>query len=388
MIAGEPSGDVLGGHLMAALKARSGAALKFTGIGGDRMIAEGLDSLFPMRELSIMGYMEVIPKIPRLLARIGETADAVRKVNPDVVITIDSPDFTFRVARKLKGLGIPVIHYVAPQVWAHRPGRAAKIAQFLDHILALLPFEPPLFEAHGLPCTYVGHAIVEEGADGGDGPNFRHRHGISGDAPLIAVLPGSRLGVVARHLPIFGAALGRLAATRPGLLAVVPTVATVADEVAAGTAQWPVKTLVVTGAHEKYNAFAAADAALAASGTVSLELAIAAVPMVIAYKANALTAWLARRMVLVDYACLVNLILDREAVPEFIQERCRPDLLAAAVAKLLDHNEAREAQTSAARAAVETLGLGGAPPSERAAEVVLDVIAGKSQGAPTAFSDR
>ncbi len=313
-----------------------------------------------------MGYLEVIPKIPRLLARIGETADAVRRVNPDAVITIDSPDFTFRVARKLKGLGIPMIHYVAPQVWAHRPGRAAKIAMFLDHILALLPFEPPLFEAHGLPCTYVGHAIVEEGADGGDGPNFRRRHGVSGDAPLIAVLPGSRLGVVARHLPIFGAALGTLAATRPGLLAVVPTVATVADEVAAGTALWPVKTLVVTGADEKYNAFAAADAALAASGTVSLELAIAAVPMVIAYKANALTAWLARRMVLVDYACLVNLILDREAVPEYIQERCRPDLIAAAVAKLLDDNEAREAQGIAARAAVETLGLGGAPPSERA----------------------
>lgn len=374
MIAGEPSGDVLGGHLMAALKARSGAALKFSGIGGDRMIAEGLDSLFPMRELSVMGYMEVIPKIPRLLARIGETADAVRKVNPDAVITIDSPDFTFRVARKLKGLGIPVIHYVAPQVWAHRPGRAAKISGFLDHILTLLPFEPPLFQAHGLPCTYVGHAIVEEGADGGDGPNFRQRHGIADDAPLIAVLPGSRIGVVARHLPIFGAALGRLAATRPGLRAVVATVSTVIDEVAAGTAQWPVETLVVTGRLEKYNAFAAADAALAASGTVALELAIAAVPMVIAYKTNALTAWLARRTVLVDYACLVNLILDREAVPEFIQERCRPDLLADAVAELLANSETREAQIRAARAAVETLGLGGASPSERAAGVVLGII--------------
>lgn len=374
MIAGEPSGDVLGGRLMAALKARSDEPLKFEGIGGERMIAEGLDSRLDMRELSIMGFAEVIPRIPHMLRRIRETADAVRRLQPDVVVTIDSPDFTFRVARKLKGLGIPVVHYVAPQVWAHRPGRAAKVAGYLDHILALLPFEPPLFEIHGLPCTYVGHAIVEEGADGGDGPAFRRRHGIAAEVPLLAVLPGSRHGVVARHLPIFGAALGKLAASRPGLVAVVPTVAAVADEVARGTADWPVETLIVTGASEKYHAFAAADAALAASGTVSLELAIAAVPMVIAYRVHALTAWLARRMILVPYACLVNLILDQPAVPEFMQEACRPDMLAEAVAGLLDDEELRQAQRDAARRAVEILSPEGASPSERAAEVVLSVI--------------
>ncbi|MCH7943952.1 MAG: lipid-A-disaccharide synthase, partial [Proteobacteria bacterium] len=221
MIAGEPSGDVLGGRLMAALKtarkSSGDAPLTFAGVGGERMIAQGLESLFDMRDLSVMGYLEVVPKIPGLLARIRETVDAVRSLRPDAVITIDSPDFNFRVARKLKGLGIPIIHYVAPQVWAHRPGRAAKVADFLDHILALLPFEPPLFEAHGLPCTYVGHAIVEEGADGGDGPAFRRRHGIAADAPLIAALPGSRPGEVSRHLPIFGAALGKLAGGGPGL---------------------------------------------------------------------------------------------------------------------------------------------------------------------------
>lgn len=379
MIAGEPSGDVLGGRLMAALKARSDIPLTFAGIGGERMIAEGLDSLFDMQEISVMGYLEVVPKIPALLARLRETAEAARRLRPDAVITIDSPDFTFRVARKLKGLAIPLIHYVAPQVWAHRPGRAAKIAGFLDHILALLPFEPPLFEAHGLPCTYVGHAIVEEGADAGDGPAFRRRHGIPADAPLIAVLPGSRHGEVVRHLPIFGAALGKLAASRPGLRAVVPTVAAVADEVARGAADWPVEALVVAGGHEKYHAFAAADAALAASGTVALELAIAALPTVIAYKAHALTAWLARRMVLVEYVCLVNLILDQPAIPEFIQERCRSDLLAEAVAGLLDDPEARAAQKAAARRAVEILGLGGVSPSARAAEVVLGIIAGKSR---------
>ena len=374
MIAGEPSGDVLGGRLMAALKARSGEPIQFEGIGGERMIAEGLDSRLDMRELSIMGFVEVIPRIPHMLRRIRETADAVRRLQPDVVVTIDSPDFTFRVARKLKGLGIPMVHYVAPQVWAHRPGRAAKVAGYLDHILALLPFEPPLFEIHGLPCTYVGHAIVEEGADAGDGPAFRRRHGIAAEVPLLAVLPGSRHGVVARHLPIFGAALGKLAASRPGLVAVVPTVSAVADEVARGTADWPVETLIVTGASEKYHAFAAADAALAASGTVSLELAIAAVPMVIAYRVHALTAWLARRMVLVPYACLVNLILDQPAVPEFIQETCRPDVLAEAVAGLLDDEELCQAQRDAARRAVDILRPEGASPSERAAEVVLEVI--------------
>ena len=382
MVAGEPSGDLLGGRLMGELKRQSHGPLSFVGVGGERMIGEGLESLFDMRELSVMGYLEVIPRILGLLARIRETAAAARRLRPDAVITIDSPEFTLRLAARLKGLGAPLIHYVAPQVWAHRPGRAAKIAQYLDHILALLPFEPPLFEAHGLPCTYVGHAIVEGGAEDGDGPDFRRRHAIPAEATVIAVLPGSRHGEVARHLPIFGAALATLAAARPGLRAVVPTVAAVADEVARGTAGWPLETLVVTGADEKYHAFAASQAALAASGTVALELAIAGLPMVIAYKANAVTAWAMRRVLLVPYACLVNLILDRPVVPEFIQQRCRPELLAEAVAGLLDDPEARAAQIGDARRAVEILGLGGASPSARAAEVVLGIIARKSQSKP------
>lgn len=374
MIAGEPSGDVLGGRLMAALTARSDNPITFIGVGGDRMLAQGLECLFPMEELSVMGYLEIVPKIPRLLALVREAADAARALSPDAVITIDSPDFSFRVAARLKGLGFPLIHYVAPQVWAHRPGRAAKVAGFLDHILALLPFEPPLFEAHGLPCTYVGHAIVEEGADAGDGPAFRRQHGIPDRAPLIVTLPGSRHGEVSRHLPIFGDTLGRLAASRPGLRAVVPTVPAVFHAVAQATDQWPVETLVVSGGEEKYNAFAAADAALAASGTVSLELAIAGVPAIVAYKTNWLTAWAAKRMMLVSHICLVNIILDRQCVPEFIQQRCRADLLAAALTSLLDDPQARATQTDAGRRAVEILGLGGPAPSDRAADVVLGII--------------
>ena len=374
LVAGEPSGDVLGGRLMAALKARSRAEPRFVGVGGERMIAEGLESLFPMTELSVMGYLEVVPKIPRLLARVRQTAEAARRLCPAVMVTIDAPDFSFRVARRLSGAGIPLVHYVAPQVWAHRPGRAAKIAEFLDHLLAILPFEPAYFEAVGLPCSYVGHAIVEEGAERGDGPAFRARHDFSSTTPLLCALPGSRHGEVARHLPIFGETLGLLAGRFPGLRAVVPTVAAIGGEVRAGVAAWPVETQVVDG-DEKYDAIAAADVALAASGTIALELAIAGTPMIITYKANPLTAWLARRMIRVDYACLVNLILDRPAVPELIQEDCRPEPLAEALSLLLRDEGVRQKQIGDARHAVEQLGLGGAPPSDRAAEVVLDVIA-------------
>ena len=375
LVAGEPSGDVLGGRLMAALKARSPSPPRFAGVGGERMTAEGLQSLFPMSELSVMGYLEVVPKIPRLLARVRETAAAAGNPRPDAVVTIDAPDFSFRVARRLAGAGIPLIHYVAPQVWAHRPGRSAKIAAFLDHVLAILPFEPPYFEAVGLPCSFVGHAIVEEGAERGDGAAFRARHGIAGDAPLICVLPGSRHGEVSRHLPVFGATLGLLAERYPGLRAAVPTVPAVADAVAAACADWPVDVHVVVGRDEKYDAIAASRVALAASGTIALELAIAGTPMVIAYKTNALTAWLARRMVRVSYACLVNLVLDRPVVPEFIQEDCRAELLADAVAGLYDPGDAREAQIVDGRQAAEMLGLGGASPSDRAADAVLKVIA-------------
>ena len=374
LVAGEPSGDMLGGRLMAALKTRAGGRIRFAGVGGARMIAEGLNSLFPMGELSVMGYLEVVPKIPHLLARIRETASAARARRPAALVTIDSPDFSFRVARRLADEGIPRIHYVAPQVWAHRPGRAATIARFLDHLLALLPFEPPYFEAVGLPCSFVGHAVVEEGADGGDGRGFRARHGIAPDAPLVCVLPGSRHGEVARLLPVMEATLARLAGRFRGLRAVVPTAEAVASAVTEHARRWPVETYVVAGPQEKYDAFAAADVALAASGTVALELAIAGVPMVITYIWNPLTAWAARRMIRVPYACLVNLLLDRPVVPELLQENCRPDMLAEAVAALLSDGAARAAQTADARRAVEELGLGGPPPSQRAAEVILGII--------------
>lgn len=378
LIAGEPSGDLLGARLMAALKRRTGGRVRFAGIGGDLMAAEGLRSLFPMAELALMGIVEVLPHLPRLLRRIGETVAAIRRMRPDAVLTIDAPAFNFRVAARLRGSGIPVAHYVAPSVWAWRPGRARKVARFLDHMLALLPFEPPHFEAHGLACTYVGHPILETLDGDADGAAFRRRHGVPPDGPLLCVLPGSRHGEVSRLLPAFGETLGRLAHRLPELRAVVPTVPAVADRVQAAAAKWPLPAVVITDRDEKPDAFAAADAALAASGTVVLELAAAGVPTVAAYRANAVTAALLRRMLTVRYVTLVNLVLDRPVVPEFLQERCRAEILTPAVEHLLVSPPAREAQRQGFREALDKLAVPERP-SERAADVVLELATRRSK---------
>jgi len=377
LVAGEPSGDALGASLMAALKERTGGAIRFAGVGGEGMAAQGLDSLFPMADLSVMGVAEVLPRLPKILRRLGETTDAARRLRPAAVVTIDAPDFCFRLAKRLRGAGIPLIHYVAPSVWAWRPGRARKIAAFLDHLLALLPFEPPYFQREGLACTFVGHPVVESGADLGDGRRFRERHGIAPGAPLVCVLPGSRRSETGRLLPLFAQALARLRATRPDLVAVVPVIGAVAGEVARAVAGWSVPATVVHERADKIDAFAAATVALAASGTVALELAMAETPAVIAYRVSPFTAWLARRLVRVSYANLVNLVLDRPAVPELIQEDCRPERLAAALDTLLADEAARRAQVEAGREALARLGRGGPSPGDRAAAVVLDVIAGK-----------
>jgi len=376
LVAGEPSGDALGARLMAALKEARGSAVRFAGIGGAGMAAEGLDSLFPMSELTLMGLAEVLPHVPRLLRRIAETEAAVRALRPDVVVTIDSPGFSFRVAKRLAGSGIPLVHYVAPSVWAWRPGRAREIAGFLDHLMALLPFEPPYFEAEGLACTFVGHPVLDGGAGDGDGPAFRRRHGIGDGAPLLCLLPGSRQGEVSRLMPVFAEAVGLLAKGRPDLEIVIPSVAGLVDFIGTAAGTWPVRTRVVTGDAEKFDAFAAADVALAASGTIALELAMARTPAVIAYRMHPLTGWLARRLVRVDCVSLVNLVLDRSVMPELLLGDCRADRLADAVTLLLDDPKARDAQAAGAAEALAALGLDGAAPSRRAADVVLGVIAG------------
>jgi lipid-A-disaccharide synthase len=373
LIAGEPSGDVIGGRLMAALKRATQGRIRFTGIGGERMMAEGLDPLFPLDELALFGLAELLPRLPNLLRRLRQTAEAIRQEKPDVVVTIDAPDFCLRIARRLKGSGIPFVHYVAPTVWAWRPGRARKMAGLVKHLLALLPFEPPYFHREGLDCTFVGHPIVEGGAGNGDAGRFRERHGIAADAPLLCVLPGSRQTEVGRLLPDFEAMLRLLADGHPGLRAVVPTVPHVRERVEEAVRSWPVPVTVVEGDRDKYDAMAASTAAVAASGTVALELALARLPSVIAYRLHPLTVALYRRLIRVKYANLVNIMLDRMLVPELLQEDCTPQKLAEAVGRLLADPAAREEQIAGVSEVARWLGAQGTLPSERAASVVLDV---------------
>ena len=381
LIAGEPSGDALGAALMRALRMRCSGSVRFAGIGGERMAAEGLQSLLPMQDLAIIGLAEILPRARLILRRIAETAAAVVATRPDAVVTIDSFGFNARVARRLRrqGLRMPLIHYSAPQVWAWRRGRARRMARWYDHVMALLPFEPAHFQAVGLACTYVGNPVIEEMAGRGDGPAFRARHGIGRGSRLLLMLPGSRLGEIERLLPVFRDVLVRLGERYPELRVAVPTVAGVAREVRSHVATWPGAPILVLDGVEKYDAFAASDVALAASGTVALELALAGVPMVVTYRVNPLTAYFVRRLATTRFANLVNLLLNRAAVPELLQEDCNPERLTDAVATLLDDGTARARQREAFAEALRLLQPGGMPPSQRAADCVLSVLAARRQ---------
>ncbi len=375
LVAGEPSGDLLGARLMPALRRASPQDLDFIGVGGSAMAAEGLQSILPMSDLSVMGLTEVVPRIPRLLAHIRRTAAFARRERPAVIVTIDAPGFNFRLAKRLRGGGLPIVHYVAPTVWAWRPGRAKAIAPLFEHLLALLPFEPPYFEAVGLDCTFVGHPAVEQRLEDGGGAAFRARHGIAAEAPLLAVLPGSRHSETSRLLGPFGAAVRTIANQVPDLRIVVPTLAHVADEVSSAARGWPGRPIVSLDEAEKLSAFQASNAALAASGTVSLELALAGVPMLVAYRVGALTTFIARRLVRTEHVNLVNLILGRRVIPEILHRECTAQRLAAETLRLLKDDRAGAEQMAASRDAMAALGAGGESPSDRAARAVLDVMA-------------
>ena len=377
VIAGEPSGDLLGHRLIEAIKAEAGADVKFSGVGGSQMQSAGLTSLFAMQDLTVMGLTEVLPRIPKLLGRIKQTVADIRAKRPDIVVTIDAPDFCLRVAKKIKGDGIPVAHYVAPSVWAWRPGRANKIAQIVDHVMCLLPFEPPYFERAGLSATFVGHSILESGADNGDGTAFREHHGITEQETVLLVLPGSRMSEVTRLLCVFGEAVKLTSQSLGPIRVVIPTLSNVADFVKSNTRNWP-NVIISTDENEKYDAFAAADMALAASGTVSLELAMAKVPSVIGYRLAPITAFVARRLVKAKYASIVNLVLDRMAIPEFIQDACTADNLANG---LIEISKSPSNQGDDIERALDALKPGDALPSVAAAKTVLRVTKEKRREA-------
>ena len=376
LIAGEPSGDRLGAALMAGLR-RLVPAAEFQGIGGPMMQAEGLDSLFPMEELSVMGIAEVLPKYLHLKRRIREAAADVLASRPAALITIDSPDFCLRVARGVRASAprLRTIHYVAPSVWAWRPGRARKMATVIDHVLALLPFEPPYMTAAGMTCDFVGHPVVSDPrATPAEAAAFRTAIG-AGTGPLILALPGSRRGEVARLAPVIGSVLATVKALHPDVSVVLPTVRGVAAMVRDLSSGWPIPPVVVEDASAKRAAFAAADVALAASGTVSLELAAVEVPMVIAYDMHWLTMRLMQRMARIDTVTLVNLVSETRAVPEFLGDRCRPDLIAPALLRLLNQGPERQAQETAMALTMIRLGQGDTPPGLRAARSVLQHLA-------------
>ena len=337
------------------------------------MAKQGLTSLFPYTELSVMGLVEVLPNAARILRRMRLVAATIDRDQPDALITIDAPGFCVGVVKRLRDHSIPRIHYVAPTVWAWRPGRVHKFRRHFDHLLALLPFEPPYFRRAGLPCTFVGHPVVESRADPRAGLDFRRRHDIAPDTTVLCLLPGSRRGEVTRLLQPFGDAAQIVAARHPAMTLVIPTVSQVGDVVSAAVAGWPLKSVVVTEADERRAAMAAADIALAASGTVALELAANGVPAVIGYKVAPLTAWMLRRLVRVRHANIVNIIADQEIVPEHLQDDCQPNVLAASLLSILDEPDRRASILAAQAAAIEQL-AGSGPPSAQAASVILSVL--------------
>jgi lipid-A-disaccharide synthase len=373
LIAGEPSGDALGGRLMAAMRTRR-PELRFAGVGGPLMQDQGLASLFPMRDLALMGLMEVLPRLRQVRRRLLETQADIAARKPALVVTIDSPSFTLRVLKSVAPLGIARAHYVAPQAWAWRESRVRHYPGLWDTLLCLLPFEPAFFARHGLPARFVGHPVLESGADRGDAARFRARHAIGPEAVPLIVMPGSRRTETARLLPIIGRALELLHRQVPTLLPIVPIATAMERAVLAGTSGWNPRPVIVTDAAEKYDAFAAAAAALTKSGTSTLELAMAGVPMVVAYRLNPVTAVVMRRLVRVRYASILNLIADRAVIPELIHDPCTPEQMASALMPLLTNGAAAEAQRAAFPPLLAALRAPEGMPSEAAAEAVLSLL--------------
>ncbi|MBV1864157.1 MAG: lipid-A-disaccharide synthase [Rhodobacteraceae bacterium] len=384
VIAGEPSGDKLGGALMAGLKGLS--AVEFSGVGGPLMQAQGLDSLFDMADLSVMGLLEVLPRVPKLLRRVKQTAAAVIAARPDVLITIDSPDFCLRVAGKVRAVlpDIKVVHYVAPSVWAWRPERAVKMARYVDHVLALLPFEPPLMQVAGMSCDFVGHPVVAEPEPSYDEQlKLAAELGLNPDVGrMVCLLPGSRKGEVTRLLPIYQQVVSRVQAQFPDTQFILPMSGAVAADVREMTRRWNNPPVLLDPAGldpdaaeaRKRAVFYLCDAALATSGTVALELAAAACPMVVAYKANYLTTRMVKKLAQIDTANLVNIVTESRVVPEFLFDACTAEKITPAFLKIMDDPDTRGRQLEACEQTMAALGRGQQNPGLRAARSVLDFI--------------
>ncbi len=377
LIAGEASGDFLGAQLMKALKVQSQKPVRFFGVGGEKMSEEGLDSLFPYHELSMLGFLEVLPHALKIFARVDRTVEDILAKQPEVVVSIDVPGFNLRVAKKLRKLGFKgkLIHYVAPTVWAYKPQRAKLCAQLFDHMLVLLPFEPPYFESVGLPCTFVGHPVMTE-IPPPDAGTFRSKYELSDDTTLISVLPGSRKGEIERHMPIFAGAITLLAQRFPKLAIGMAVPRHVLPLVAPYFENCPFRAIVTADPADKQGLFAASNGAIVKSGTVTLEVAKAGIPMVVAYKVNPISAWMLRRIIKTPYVNLVNIIAGKEIFPELLQELCTPLSIADALYGLMTNEALAAAQKTESNAALATLIPDGTQsPSQLAANQVLGYCA-------------
>lgn len=364
VVAGEVSGDLLAARLLGAL-ARMRGPLELQGVGGAELAKLGLQSRFPMDELSLVGLTEIVPHLPRLLRRIGETAAAARAMQPDLVLTVDVPGFTLRVLDRLRDLDAVKVHYVAPQAWAWRPGRAAKLRTLVDRLLVVLPFEPAFFAQYGVDAVDVGHPIIEQVP--ALPAYFDRRQAVP---PTLCLLPGSRRTEISRHVPLLRASVATLAGRFPGLRCILPTLAGRLEQVQEMTAAWPAPLSIEADRARRFDAYAEADLALAASGTVGLELALARLPTVVLYRTSWLTAAIVRRLALVRHASLINLVADAEVVPELIQERATPAALADAATSLLTDPGAWRRQVDGLDRVARALGAGVTAPSERAAAEV------------------
>jgi lipid-A-disaccharide synthase len=375
LIATEESGDRLGASLMRELRARLGETVRFEGVGGRAMAEAGLVSRFPIEELSIVGLAAVARQLRSILRRIRETVDAVIAAKPDMLVIIDSPDFTHRVARRVRARApqIPIVDYVSPQVWAWRPGRARTMRGYIDHVLAILPFEPDaLRRLDGPPCTFVGHPLMEQ--LGSLRPNPVEQSRRDEAPPILLVLPGSRRSEIGHHMAVFGETLGQLQAQGLTFEAVLPTMPHLEGIIARELETWPVRPRVVVGEEAKRAAFRVAHAAFAKSGTVTLELALAQVPMVTAYRAGAVEAWIVRRRITSSSVILANLVIGENVIPEFIQEECTTLKLTPALRDVLTDTPMRRRQQVAFARIDDIMSTGALSPSERAADVVIGLL--------------
>ncbi len=379
IIAGEASGDILGGKLILALKKLYQGNIEFFGIGGSQMQEAGLNSLFPMEELSLMGFVEILPHIPHMLKRIKQTVDHITEVNPNIVITIDSPGFNCRVAKKLDKNKIPLVHYVAPTVWAYKPKRAQKFARLFSHLLTILPFEPPYFTKEGLPTTFVGHPILENEEEQNnnktDKENFRKKYNISSDAFILLAMPGSRKTEISRLLDVYIEAFKELNKKIPNLYIVIPVAEYLREFVTTKTNNLGLNIIVITNPDEKKQLFATANFGLIKSGTSTLEVAMARIAMIVTYKVSFISYLIIKSLVKVKFATLINLIADKEIIPEFLQQNCTAENITNAILDLVNNKEKADLQLKLTAEALDKLkpALGNSP-SENAAKMVLGLV--------------